>query len=210
MANYTMPLYQVEEILEARDPAETIFPATYTLFDPNHKDELESKILMHYWLREIGSETINSFLWYFRPAFIESLGIANRKYEEWSKNLEIYKNNTLDITENGTNSVEGNTTSQNTTSNTGNDKNAEMNTPYTQLQSMEDYSTRKSEGEFSNSGTGNSSGSTATESTISRTRTHEGLIGRTESEMRYEYLKHLEDVDNWIIAQLDTCFIQVF
>lgn len=226
MGNYTMPLYQVEQHLEGLSPPQTIFPSSYTLYDTSHKDELESKILAHYWLREIGFETVDAFLTYFRITFIEQLGKANKYYEEYAKNLEIYKNvkettngsNTASESETTTGEGNGITTTNGSLNDTANSANVHQDTPYQNIPTGAEYASSKDN--MTNTGTSTTTGSgtsttTATSDTNrskqnSQTKTHNGLIGKTEAQLMYEYLSKYEDVDNMIIRALDTCFMQVF
>lgn len=58
-----------------------IFDFTYDLFDPDHKAELETKILMHYYTQEIGFETYGLWHLNFRRKFVELLPKYNELYK---------------------------------------------------------------------------------------------------------------------------------
>ena len=95
MSNYTMELRHIcehyagltpEEIMFA-SPSEIIsaartqvFDFEYPLYDPNHKTELETKILEHFYLREIGAETVGMFKLYLSRTMREIMPYFNKLY----------------------------------------------------------------------------------------------------------------------------------
>ena len=58
-----------------------IFDFDYTLFDNDHKAELESKILLHYYTQEIGFETYGLWHLNFKRKFLELLPYYNELYK---------------------------------------------------------------------------------------------------------------------------------
>lgn len=55
--------------------------ADYPLFDPAHRDELNTKIVRRYYMREIGLETFGLFKFYLRARMMEIMPYYNRIYK---------------------------------------------------------------------------------------------------------------------------------
>lgn len=79
-AGYTesQGLSKVEEIITAARPS--VFDFDYTLFDAEYKSVLETKILRHFYTREIGFETIGLWKLKLRTKLIEILPYYNQLY----------------------------------------------------------------------------------------------------------------------------------
>lgn len=71
-------LGDVEEIISKARPK--IFDFDYTLFDPAYKTVLETKILRHFYMREIGFETAGLWRLKLRTKLIEILPYYNQLY----------------------------------------------------------------------------------------------------------------------------------
>lgn len=69
----------VSEIAENSAPF--IFESDIPFFDENYRIPLEKKILRHYFLREIGSETEERFAFYLNNAMYELMPYYNKLYE---------------------------------------------------------------------------------------------------------------------------------
>lgn len=74
----------------AENSAPYIFEADIPFFDENYRIPLEKKILRHYFLREIGSETEERFAFYLNTAMHELMPYYNKLYE-----TELFKFNPL-------------------------------------------------------------------------------------------------------------------
>lgn len=82
----TMPEHTPDEIIESARGK--IFDFSYPIYDPNHKPELETKIIKHYYTREIGAETFG--LWHLW--LNEKMNLIMPKYND------LYKIYAEDIT----------------------------------------------------------------------------------------------------------------
>ena len=95
MSNYTMELRHMlehyaglsESEIMFSTPAEIIsasrtrlFDFDYPLYDPDHKEELETKIMEHYYLREIGGETPGMFKLFLARTMREIMPYFNKLY----------------------------------------------------------------------------------------------------------------------------------
>ena len=84
--------------------------ADYPIFNENYREELNNKIIRHYYFREIGLETAGLFRWYMRREMFEIMPYYNQLYESeiLAKQMEpllsfhewLYKNRVLDHTSN--------------------------------------------------------------------------------------------------------------
>lgn len=68
----------IDEIIERARPH--IFSFSYDLFDPEYKPILEAKILKHYYMREIGAETVGLWRLYLSERLEEILPYYNQLY----------------------------------------------------------------------------------------------------------------------------------
>lgn len=69
----------------------------YPIFDENYREELNQKIINHYYFREIGFETVGLFRFYLKQTMNEIMPYYNQLYE--SALLEIDPLNTINFTE---------------------------------------------------------------------------------------------------------------
>lgn len=195
MANYTITL---KELLEwkCKNPqgdveVSRLFPSSYELFDPEYKDTLEGKIVAHFYLREIGQETPDAFLYYFRTAFLEALPRYNIRakamkrdfFEELDKNHVVHEETHSDGT--GETNSSGDTVSR--------------DTPYTGLDANSPYA--------SNSGTSASHADNANEANSTRDF-YERTASQIDNARRLADL--FVDADRELLDALDTCFMQIF
>lgn len=111
MSNYTTELRHIcehyagltpEEIMFA-DPGEIIsaarehvFDFQYPLYDPEHKEELETKILYHYYMREISAETPGLFKLFLGRTMREIMPYYNQLY--YSADLQFNPLHDVDLT----------------------------------------------------------------------------------------------------------------
>ena len=107
----------------------------YPIFDESHREELNKKIIDHYYLREIGFETVGLFKRYLNVRLNEIMPYYNELYKTIAIEYDII--NTTDITEThtrdnqrtlqGTQDVTSNNSGTSSTTNKG--KNVESETP---------------------------------------------------------------------------------
>lgn len=70
---------KVAEIIERARPK--VFDFDYPIFDPAYKQVLETKIIKHYYLREIGAETVGVFKLFLDRTLNEIMPYYNQMYE---------------------------------------------------------------------------------------------------------------------------------
>lgn len=194
-ANYTITLKELLEWkfknAQGNIDISGLFPSEYELFDDDYKDTLQGKIVAHFYLREIGQETPDAFLYYFRRTFLEELPKYNIRAQAMKRDFfeNLDKNHV--VTETTTTHGSGETNSTGDT--------VGQETPYTGLDANSPYA--------SNKGT-----STSHADSENDTETTRDFSERTQSEI--ENARRLAelyvDADLLIIDALDTCFMQVF
>lgn len=109
---------KVNDIIEAARPH--IFE-DYTLFDPEYKSVLETKILRHYYTREIGLETVGLWKLHFNNKLQEILPYYNKLYESAALEFNPLGDVDYTITHEGSGTNNGNR-SGNTQEQNGNTK----------------------------------------------------------------------------------------
>ena len=94
MAQYTV------ELRELIENGVDIFSFNYPIYDENHREELEKKIINHYYFREIGFETVGRFKHYLSMTMNEIMPKYNRIYKAYAeKEIEIFANMKTDANE---------------------------------------------------------------------------------------------------------------
>lgn len=127
MSNYTMELRHICELYADMTPEEImlaspddiisaarehVFDFQYPLYDPDHKAELESKILYHYYMREISAETPGLWKLYLARTLREIMPYYNKLY--YSADLEYNPLHDVDVTRTHAGSESGNNSSSGT------------------------------------------------------------------------------------------------
>lgn len=73
--------------------------ADYPLFDPAHRDDLNTKIVRRYYMREIGLETFGLFKFYLRARMMEVMPYYNRIYKVIDQDFNPLSNWNMDYDE---------------------------------------------------------------------------------------------------------------
>lgn len=99
----------------------------YPLFAEQHRDVLNSKIVRHFYTREIGSETVGRWRMFVRDAMHRIMPYYNQLYESEAKaaELEFYKDRFLTTTEHsqGTSNSESSSRSDSSSENSSSSTN---------------------------------------------------------------------------------------
>ncbi len=107
----------VAEIIAAARP--NIFSFNYPIFDNAYKSTLETKILKHYYTREIGAETVGLWRLWLDRRLNEIMPYFNQLYE--SARLEFQPFYDVDYTRTGTDSEDMSEAGQSSSTNSGSD-----------------------------------------------------------------------------------------
>lgn len=239
MATYTTQLRSIAESLAGLDTSTgyneinnvikkartIIFSFNYPIYDDNYKPVLETKIIKHFYTREIGEETYG--LWKLR--LDEKLNLImpyyNQLYENTLTKYSVFTN--MDYTENyeKTGKDERNKTDNSKTNSTSSGTNAvnghvySNDTPHGILDQVEagKYLTN-AEFTTNNSTTGDTTDTTANVTTNENVNTSENylknIVGNNGSKYQYEILKEIREtfinIDAMIIEELEPLFMSLW
>lgn len=215
-----------------------IFNFEYPIWSENYRRTLERKIIMHYFNKEICSETVGLWKIYLEERLNLIMPYYNEVYKtvslnyEWledvneTENFGGIKNSTGST--NGNSSQNDNTTSKSiedsTGTNNGTNKNLKSDTPQANYGGL-DYATELEENTdtnnttnniTNNSNSSNTSNSNMTTSSTNNlkddyTRTRKGLNGsHTRTQLNDEYRKSLINIDKMVIEELHDLFMLIY
>lgn len=179
----TIPLWKVLELTDDPGTGLNIGLDEYPLFsdDPAEREALNRLIINHFYLRDIGQETISIFTFFMRRTMREIMPVYNELYLSKKllagKELATYdlhtvragttaeqaaRNTNANTSRNSTESV---TSEQDSTSNTSSDSTAKsrsvfFDTPQTALSRNKDYAANATDGESDTVSSGSSTGNT--------------------------------------------------
>jgi hypothetical protein len=206
---------QLRTIIESNYP---IFDFDYPIFDENYRPVLESKIINHFYFREIGLETVGQWKWFLKEKLNLIMPYYNKFYNEFKRfesDFDPYKNKNVYVEETRTTEGESSSKSDGESVQTseGNSREVFQDTPTNKLMSTKDYATNltdnTSTGEGKNVSTGETTGTAKTTDTfLSHTYGHDGM--RYPSDILSDLLKIYLNIDQMILDELDELFMGVY
>lgn len=109
----------------------------YPIYDESKRKKLNDKFIRHYWMREIGCETVGHFCLWCSNTFNEIMPYYNKLYEAELLNVEhllgIKRHKVVDMLRDFEESSSGNGSSDTSTSSTGKSTNKFSDTPQDEL-----------------------------------------------------------------------------
>ena len=187
--------------------------------DEAWRGKLNQKIINHYRYREICHTAPDRWKLFLNNTMNEIMPVKCLLYEALAKNWEfntgsdftevIAENNKLNTTSNGTrdSNASGNSYSLGVQSDTPGqllnvENDIEANT----------YASNASKTKGNTSSTAHSASNSAGNSTGERnlTRTHKGVLGRSNASLYIEYQEAINNIDMEVIDALETCFMAIF
>lgn len=109
----------------------------YPIYDESKRKELNNKFIRHYWMREIGCETVGHFCLWCSNTFNEIMPYYNKMYETELLNVEhllgIKRHKVVDMLRDFDESSSGNGSADTSTSSTGKSTNKFSDTPQDEL-----------------------------------------------------------------------------
>ena len=182
----------------------------YPIFDEAYRDRLNGIIIDHFWLDEIGKETISQFQFGMRRRMNEIMPYYNQMYE--STRVKYDPLSTMDITTVG-NLSNSQTNTNSATTDTSSDNNSTSravtsNTPQTMLAGNEDYATAASDstGETTVTSNVNESANLHMESSGGSSNNTKGFQG-VAADLIMRYRDSLVNVDLMILEELRDQFM---
>lgn len=109
----------------------------YPIYDESKRKQLNDKFIRHYWMREIGCETVGHFCLWCSNTFNEIMPYYNKMYETELLNVErllgIKRHKVVDMLRDFDESSSGNGSADTSTSSTGKTTNKFSDTPQDEL-----------------------------------------------------------------------------
>lgn len=217
----------VNEIIALAIPK--VFDFDFPIFDEEYRSVLQTKILKHYYTREIGAETVGLWKLWLDTKLNEIMPYYNQLYKS-----ELLKFNPLydvDITrerdvktggtKKDTGTANGNTINTGTTTTSNSNKSYYSDTPQGSVSNLEDLSYLTTATIDNENGTNtNENNTTVTSSTnvdsiISNTEDYLERVsgkqgGSSYASMLIEYRKTFLNIDVQIIEELESLFMQLW
>ena len=199
------------------DPVRKIALSDYPIFDEAHREELNTRIIDHYYMREIGFETIDIFVRMLRTRMREIMPYYNKLYLSEKLTYDIF------VTQEITSSSDQRSTSasQSSSKNTGSNKsntdsisravNSEL--PQTRLAGSENYATSAADSK-SVTNVGGSSEANSSDTMNSSTSGDQKSVSRgfsgDRSQLLMSYRQTLLNIDMLVVGELDSLFMRVW
>lgn len=201
----------IEEVIAKARPL--IFNFDYALFDPLYKRQLETKILRHYYTREIGFETVALWQFKLKTKLIEILPYYNQLYKSAQLKFEPFYDTDYrtDYESESKYKNDGTYTNDVTNESEGVNRNLYSDTPQGALDGVEDeiYLTNASK-DIGNSTSTTDSDSTKAETGNSAHEHNEHVYGKrgtlSYSKMLEEYRETFRNIDMEVINALSDLF----
>lgn len=195
---------------------------SYPIYDESHRTELNSKICDHFYMREIGAETVALFKLFLRRTMNEIMPYYNQLYRTADSITDPFDEINMTYTEGwGENTDSTSKTTSNGNVSTDSQSNSMFSdTPMSMVQ--DDGGTLIEDGNYATTATfDKSSTGQTTESTSDSTanRTNAGSRDRTErghrtsqAELVMEWRRAILNVDNMILSdsELNQCFMGMY
>lgn len=202
---------KIEEVIEKS--WKKIFDFNFPIYDENYRQILCSKILKHYYTREIGEETVGLWKLRLNTRMNEIMPYYNKLYEAWLKEFnplydtDLTREHKLDRT--------GRTDGkQNSKTNTnGTTKDLYSDTPQGSLQNIdnETYLTNARKVVDNNSSTGENNYEQDIKTTDEYLETIKGKSsGISYSKILNEYKEALINIDVMVINELNNLFMMIW
>ena len=204
----------IEDVIEKALPS--IFDFDYPIFDPSYKKVLETKIIRHYYTREIGLETVGLWKLKLNTLLNEIMPYYNQLYKSELLSFNPLYTYNLDRKHNTNENTQTNTKGKTTGNSESTSNNEEMysDTPQGSIQNLKD-NTYLTNATITNA-TNNTAGTSENESNGTSKSTEEylenvsGYAGTSGSKLITEYRKTFLNIDMMIINELEKLFMQLW
>lgn len=224
MSKYTMELRKIIEY-EGRDTVENYFKdyciynylrqnEVETILNANiwSKDRLASKIVDHYYMREIGYETIGLFKHYAKVYMQEIMERYLPLIYSASINYDPLVN--VDYTETFERNIKGNGEATSTSKNEASGLSVNSDTPQGQISKTDilsgEYASNTGASETESSINDTSSNSNNTDETYSKRVKGNSGVSATAQKMVEQYRENIIAIDEKIIKELDKLFMGLY
>ena len=225
MAKYTIELREVIENLYNREEVESWFKnyclnnylrqnEIETILNANiwSKDRLATKIVDHYYMREIGYETIGLFKHYAKVYMQEIMERYLPLIYSNSINYDPLVN--VDYTESFTRNITGSGESESTSNNSASGLSVNSDTPQGQITKENilagNYASNTGASETESEISDSSSNSNTTDETYTKQVKGNSGVSATAQKMIEQYRQNIIAIDEQIIKELDKLFMGIY
>ena len=225
MAKYTIELRNIIDNYYSREEVENWFKdycienylrpdQVETILNANiwSKDRLASQIVDHYYMREIGYETIGLFKHYAKVYMREIM----ERYLPliYSNSIEYNPLVNVDYTETFTRNISGSGESESSSSNSASGLSVNSDTPQGQISKSSilagNYASNTGASETESSITDTSSNSNQTEETYSKNVKGNSGVSATSQKMIQQFRENIISINSDIIRELDKLFMGLY
>lgn len=225
MAKYTIELRSIINNLYSRDEVENWFKdycinnylrpnEVETILNANiwSKDRLATKIVDHYYMREIGYETVALFKHYAKVYMQEIM----ERYLPliYSKSIEYDPLVNVDYEEQFTRNITGSGESESSSSNSASGLSVNSDTPQGQITKANilagNYASNTGASETESEISDSSSNSNTTDETYSKKVKGNSGVSATAQKMIQQYRENIIAIDEQIIKELDKLFMGLY
>ena len=188
-----------------------IFDFNYPIFSDDYKPTLETNILKHFYMREIGAETFGQFKLFLDSKLNLIMPAYNKLYSDLLNASILQTENIItDISQNDN----GNSTSTaNGTSETNNDDTStNFDTPQNGLTDFlnNDYMSNAQHSNGNTNNTTSSTGTSSAENNMKRTETQKGFRGFSVVDIMEKFKADFFSVDLMVIKDLEPLFMGIW
>jgi len=188
----------------------------YPIYDENFRPVLNQRILDHFWLREIGAETIPDFIFYLNRTMRENMPVYNPVFAKLAQDTDLISNvdTTSDSNTNSTSNGENQSTTCANDNSTTDSRTLQSNAPQINMASKnpEDYWNTGAFGHNEgNSTTSNQNTGTNKDMSLATYLAHtKGLNGVLTSDALRAWLDAYVNPLTELFDTLEPCFSQLY
>lgn len=185
---------------------EKIFTLAYPIYDEDHREVLELKILRHYYTQEIGAETFGRWKLFLNTRMSEIMPKYNMIYARIADGFNAL--NDADYTRSGTDNRETQDSGTDQVSNSGESWDYYSDTPQGGIQGVADRTYLTSARNVTDEGSGSTTYGKKTDDDREYFERVKGKFpGKSQTELLAEFQAQYNDVDVMIINELSDLFM---
>lgn len=224
MSKYTV---QYGTIYDSGFPSLLSALSAYPIFNENHRAELNQKIYNRYRFREIGFETPEMFVHYFKTLLLEIMPYYNELYKtaaaeyDFLKDADYTETETVETQSESTGTAQSETTDNSRTEATTDETRARSDTPQGSFNFSDisgnhylteaEISHGATTSETTGGGTSESNSTASGSGESSREKHVSGKFpGRSYADMIREYREQIINIDVLILDELNVCFMGIY
>ena len=223
MSKYTTSFYEIDREVNKDEFIEKsvderldkirgiIFDFTYPISN-EHKKRIEIAILKHYYMNEIGMETIGLFKIYLNDRLNLIMPRYNKLYEHNDDEINPFINSSIEETGTNNQSNTSDTTSNDTSTDTRNDSTTNSDTPQGILEDIKEgrYASYYTYNELKSNSNNTNTTNTNSNNDTNYTRNLKSLQGMSQAEAFRNYADNLISIDEMLVQEFSDLFLKIW